>query len=477
MKKPSLEKSNTVAHSPQNGQEVAKQTTLGHFRTGKPGARRTVSRSHSDYWKSRLFRPSYTRDGQTCEVNDLAIRIQHGGRRETFTLATTNKDAAAIKARDIWTMVKGAGWDAAIAKFKPGQKVSPKVDVTVGDLIEAVRHSSILRTRTFLNYVNCLRTIVAEAFDVRLPKGVSKFDYRSGANGGGNKEWTKKVDEIKLARLTADVITKWQRDRVGAAGNSETAKASARRTCNSYVRCARSLFSPGIIKGLKEIVLPNPLPFAGVELLPSGSMKYVSRINAQTLIAAAKSTLKTNDPETYKAFLLAFGAGMRKSEIDLAQWDMVDFDKAVISLRETEWLHLKTDDSAGEITPDAEVLEELRSFKHDGAGTFILESERPPRNDSRRPYYRCEETFDRLYKWLRAHGIKSNKPLHELRKEIGAIITSDQGIYAASCYLRHSDMTTTARHYADQKKRITAGLGKFFDTEIKAVPAPSRAVA
>ena len=60
--------------------------------------------------------------------------------------------------------------------------------------------------------------------------------------------------------------------------------------------------------------------------------------------------------------------------------------------------------------------------------------------------------------WLRSKGITANKPLHELRKELGALIATEQGIYAASRFLRHSDISTTARHYADHKARISVGL-------------------
>jgi hypothetical protein len=57
--------------------------------------------------------------------------------------------------------------------------------------------------------------------------------------------------------------------------------------------------------------------------------------------------------------------------------------------------------------------------------------------------------------------VKAKKPLHELRKEVGARIATDYGIYAASRFLRHSDITTTARHYADQKDRVSVGFGKY----------------
>jgi integrase len=469
----------TAIENRKSGQEVAKQNLLGHS-AFRPEVRRSLSRTHADYWKARLFRPTYTRDGEDCEVNDLAIRIQHGGRREAFTLHTTNRDAAAVKARDIFTTIKGAGWDAAIRKFKPDQDAAPKLDTSIGDFLGAVRETGGLRLRTFLNYANCLRTIAAEAFRVRPDKGTSKYDYRTG----GNKAWTDKIDAVRLDKLTSDLVNAWMRQRVSRAGHSEIAQASARRTVNSYIRCARSLFAPGILKNLRALKLPEPLPFAGVELLESGSMKYVSRINAETLIAAAKRELKPGldeqgqprpgDPEAYKAFLLGLFAGMRKGEIDLAEWRMVDFAHTVIRLEPTEWLHLKTHDSAAEITVDAEVIAELREFMPQATGPFIVECLRPPRNDSPRPYYRCAPVFRRLNAWLRKKGIASNKPLHELRKEVGALIATQHGIYAASRYLRHSDITTTARHYADQKARINVGLGKLLDTTIKPADRPAQ---
>jgi integrase len=165
---------------------------------------------------------------------------------------------------------------------------------------------------------------------------------------------------------------------------------------------------------------------------------------------------------------------MRKGEIDLVEWRVVDWQNQVIRLEETEWLHLKTKDSAGEITIDSEVSAELREFMSASQSPFIITSDRPPRNDSPRIYYRCEPIFDRLNEWLRSKGVTANKPLHELRKEIGALIATQHGIYAASRFLRHSDITTTARHYADHRARISVGLGKLLETEIKPAAQEAR---
>ena len=54
--------------------------------------------------------------------------------------------------------------------------------------------------------------------------------------------------------------------------------------------------------------------------------------------------------------------------------------------------------------------------------------------------------------------MKAQKPIHTLRKEVGALIASEQGIYAASRYLRHSDIQVTAAYYADKKRKIVSAI-------------------
>jgi integrase len=60
---------------------------------------------------------------------------------------------------------------------------------------------------------------------------------------------------------------------------------------------------------------------------------------------------------------------------------------------------------------------------------------------------------------LRKQGVADTKKLHTLRKELGAVLASEQGIFAAQSVLRHAQISTTAAYYTDKKKRITAGLG------------------
>src|SRR5690606_37568004 len=95
------------------------------------------------------------------------------------------------------------------------------------------------------------------------------------------------------------------------------------------------------------------------------------------------------------------------------------------------------------------------SLAKSATGEFVVESKASPTTSKAlNGVYRCQMHFQKLVQWLRSHGVTARKPIHELRKEVGAIIASEQGIYAASRHLRHGDIQITAAIYADKKQRI-----------------------
>src|SRR5437588_4972773 len=65
-------------------QEVSKQKA-GHGGTGRH------AKTDVRYWDRAIFQPTYTRDGETRSVGEWAAKIQHLGRRETFSLGSVNK--------------------------------------------------------------------------------------------------------------------------------------------------------------------------------------------------------------------------------------------------------------------------------------------------------------------------------------------------------------------------------------------------
>jgi hypothetical protein len=109
--------------------------------------------------------------------------------------------------------------------------------------------------------------------------------------------------------------------------------------------------------------------------------------------------------------------------------------------------------------PGTRTVGAVRGWRAQSTSEFVISSVRVPRHDRSRANYRCAHHFEKLYEWLRAQGIAARKPLHELRKELGAILASKEGIFAAQRVLRHAQISTTAAYYADKKQRISAGLG------------------
>jgi integrase len=434
----------TTVENIKSGQEVAKIKP-----SDSPA--RTLSRTHKDYWKSRLERHCYTHEGSLVEVNEWSVRIQYRGVRKSFPLRTNNAEMAAIKARDIYVKVVSDGWDAATTMFNPEMAIK-KDDPNLGDFLNDVEAKSGLKPKTFRNYASCFRLIVSGIF--KIDEGKSKFDYRQD----GHARWLEKVDAVRLNAITPEKVQAWKVAYIQRLGRNPIRVQSVRRTVNTYIRCARSLFSKKLLRFV-SVRLPDTLPFAGVDLEKAGSTKYVSTINVASLIADAKSELKDQHPESYKAFLLGLFCGLRRAEMDGLEWTAFDWNNGLIRIGNTEFLNVKTDGSEAAVEVDPEVLGELRALRPSDGNGFVLNSHLQPKIGLNRQFYRAEHHFEHLTTWLRGKGIKANKPLHELRKEFGSWVNQKHGIYAASQALRHSTISTSERYYLAKKGRITSGLG------------------
>jgi integrase len=168
------------------------------------------------------------------------------------------------------------------------------------------------------------------------------------------------------------------------------------------------------------------------------------------------------EPEAFKALILSLICGLRRSEADAMQWAQVDLEAGTLEIMDTEHRALKSADSAGKIGLDAEVVAILRGFKAKTKSPFILETPKLARaafKEHKSRTYRCDATHTALIEWLRKHGVTGKRPLHTMRKEIGSIIATREGIFAASRFLRHSDIRITSRLYADTKTLVSSGLG------------------
>jgi integrase len=427
-----------------------------------------TGKTSPNFWASRIFKPKAD-DGFVSP--NYAMRVQFKGRRTTFATNTPNKEAASRIAAGIYSMLLTEGWDATIAKHRPSEAPEEPQEIPiarVGEWIEAAKKISEVNPSTFNCYACSLRKIVGDILSVE------RTDKRFGPKKGGSADYRASINAAGLDILTQPEVQKWRLEYVKKAKNPAEER-SRMTSCNSTIRQARSLFAPKVVELLPNLRLPDPAPFHKVKFFPRQSAKYFSRIDAKTLLQEAARELQENDSPAFLAMLLAMSAGLRKGEIDSLQWHQVDFSRQLIRVETTEAASLKTTDSRDEVPLDEGTIGILRGFHARKTGPFVIEADGNAGGPKKwGQHYRADAVFDKLNTWLRAHGVTARKPLHELRKELGALVTAEHGIYAASRVLRHADVAITAAHYSDLKTRPVIGVGSWLteNQNIKTLPEP-----
>jgi len=445
-------KPKTIFHNGIDGQALAKQVHVKQF-----------SKLDTRYWKDRLFRNSFTRNSMKYETTDWCVRIARNGRRETFNLETPNREHAAKKAHAIYGSLISSDWETTLKCFKPTDTTSSLVPgqdshpngPTVGLLIELSCRFSTRRPETNDAYTKAFRRIVAAIF--KVSEG-NKHDVVTG----GRQKWIAEVNSISLAEVTPERVAEWKRQFLSSA-RTPLEQKRAIVTTNSLLRNAKALFNRRILPKLKqEMELPLHLPFDAITMEPEPSLRYRSKIDAENLLRTAKTDLEGPQPECFKLLLLTLVLGLRRSEADTLLWSQFDFRRKVLDVHDHDFKTLKSNDSGGEICLDEEVSLIFQRYHASSISEFVLapsgdewSASKPRRSRT----YRSNATQIALIAWLRANGVTGLRPLHAMRKEIGSIIATRDGIWKASRYLRHSDIRITSRLYADVKAPTKAQLG------------------
>jgi len=444
-------------------------TTAGKLPEGS--LKKSYSKGDARYWLTpgRLFK-DHGVAGYSC-------RFSFKGRRVQVCLNTPNHRDAARKAGELYSKIVKEGWEVGLSDYRSDENPGNSAQATVGDLIEAASRLASVRFQTLKVYAQAFRCLVAEIHNITSP---NKNDFGKG----GAEEWRQKVDAVKLDSFTAADIVAWRNERVRSKGEDPLAKKRAATTANSIIRNARGLFGRKILPFIGQtITLPNPLPFDGVSLEKSGSTRYISKIDPFAILSTAKNELSEAQPEAFKVLVLALVCGLRRGEIDSLLWSAFDFGNSALRIETSEYHHLKSDDSAGVIDLDSDTKSLFQRYRMGNPDAlFVINSPVDPMQmgTEKGPRYRCNREFSILIKWLKEQGVNTQKPIHTLRKEIGSIIAAEHGIFAASRYLRHSDIQITAAVYADKKQIVTPksfdgilGNGKSSSEDPKNQSSPS----
>lgn len=367
-----------------------------------------------------------------------------------FSLGTGNKEAAALKARNIYGDLLSLGIEGTLAKHRAKKPQKGTEIAAIGEWIVEAQKVFDGKPATFGAYVRCLRSIAADIVAVEKQRHSRKrvLNFR------------RKIDAVSLEVLTPEAVQSWRIRFVKRAGSTPALQRSARISANTFIRQARSLFAERIRRFI-GLNLPDPIPFAKAEFFPRESMRYQSKIDPATLLQTAQDKLSNSDPEAFKILILALGAGLRRGEIDRLLWKQIDFNIGLIRVEATEAGDLKSADSTGEVSIDETLNGLLHGFKARATTNYVIEATGEGETNSRAwgHSYRCTPIFERLNGWLRENGVDSPKPLHTLRKESGSIIATQSGIFAASKFLRHADIGVTAAFYADHKARVSVNMG------------------
>ena len=188
-------------------------------------------------------------------------------------------------------------------------------------------------------------------------------------------------------------------------------------------------------------------------------------MNAPLIVKLAHDELKGDRPELFKIFLLAFGAGLRRGEIDKLTWPQFDWTNGTVNIETNEYGDVKTEGSKEEIDLGEDILVYLKEQFAESKTEFVISSAVAMGQPKHWNHYRCDRQFKDLIGWLHAKGVKVRNPIHTLRKEFGSLINQKFGIYAASAALRHSNITVTREHYVDKKERVALDIGELLDAQ------------
>lgn len=422
----------------QTSKDTLRGTEKGQNLTTKAG------KSEKAYWKPRLRKRTFSRGGETIQISDWQIRLKHRGGEGWFNLHTQNAEDAAKQARDIYLFLMVNGWELTNAKFKPKPKEfsdSP----TLGDFFVAVQKNVTLAPKTFASYCRKFRTIVGDIFDLDASHSEKCCPRKSA-------QWRERVEKVKLADITPKKVEQWRRDFIARAGHNQRKIREAKHSADSAIRCARALFGKNVLRQIGEFPFPNPKPFDGVPVEQLHN-PYQSTINPGDLISRAMIDLRLAEPEAFKIFLLCLMVGLRRNEADKLQWSSINWAKPSVTIEMHEWFAGKCQASEATVPVDPKVLKMLEDFKPaDGQGFVINSKVKPKPEVVTYTHYRANRHFVTLIRWLRKNQVKGRCPVHTLRKECGKMVTEKRGIYAASKQLRHRDITTTFRYYADDTR-------------------------
>jgi len=369
------------------------------------------------------------------------VRFEHRGKSYLRSLGTSNLAAAKTKAkRIVESIVNGDGQDAERLKLKNDY-------ATIEEVMECYRTKAAKLVELEPRTVTCNSSALRMIF-----KTVHGEDVN--------------LANIKTSELSAETLEEFKTiKRTGVDGFA--ALERVKRSANSTITQARSLFTKGVMPIYAGLKLPDLTGWKGVQkfsLQQDVGFRPIPSSVLTEMEAAAKAELREEKPALYLGYLMAMRLGMRDCEIIASRWEWLEEwptgTQMVIIVRD----YFAPKGAEGRVPMAPEVLAEIRALggKPRQGTDFIL-----PGNT---PTARKNAIERELSSWVRKFLPDRVKSVHELRKHAGSIVvTQTQSLAQAQRFLRHRSVATTEKHYATLLDQLAPLTSAHWDDKKKEV--------
>jgi integrase len=377
-------------------------------------------------------------DGERVFASAWTRRIVRNGRQFYFTLPAEREKAEEVANEiDAFLQVRSNTIEDAIARFSPEKRIvvegRPVATLrSVINLFRLKRDVLDVKKSSARVYVGSIIRMIAVAQARRARRGMKR-----GKMDAASKD--RVLDSAVSCLADSHLVSDFKEAMLASAGADEALRKQRKRTVNSYLRNAASLFTDAAMRQYAAAGLNVPKPKCFDIELPFRKVDKKYRLPEPAVVSAVfdlAPALKAMDRNAYLAYLLALHAGLRKEEIahcrrgwfsTTAPWRIRIQAEGSFNPKGTEgetemeeWAYREVMELAGEDT----ILTGTITDRKDGA-------------------------FRVLNSRLKSAGLRRFKPAHELRKLFGSYIASTRGIFVAQKFLRHQSAQLTSDDYAD----------------------------
>ncbi len=133
------------------------------------------------YWRRRLYKNTFTRDGQRTTLKGWSVKIQHAGQRRTFSLTAPNRAAAALEAWRIYQKIVSPAPNARVRRTSRRKADPTSAPATASRKPPVIKTVAYWKPRLLhRKYLECAHADATEEFSVRIEHAGTSHYFRLG---------------------------------------------------------------------------------------------------------------------------------------------------------------------------------------------------------------------------------------------------------------------------------------------------------